>query len=244
MKKENYLRLNKIKPTWCVGCGNYVILSETNLALQELKLKKDNTVVVSGIGCGGRTAAYFDLDTVHGLHGRAIPLAEGIKTANKKLNVILISGDGDLAGIGTNHLIHTSRRNTNITTICSNNSVYAMTGGQLSPTTKKGLFTLTSPKGSDIEPINIQGLISSNKNFYYARTTVAHPNHLKECIKKAIKYKGFSFVDIITPCITNFGRRIGFKDTSAMLKSYKKYYKISKKNNGLKKNEIGIHYKK
>ncbi|MFH1637832.1 MAG: thiamine pyrophosphate-dependent enzyme, partial [Candidatus Woesearchaeota archaeon] len=153
------IRQERMPTVWCPGCGLGILLTQVAKAFEELGLDYTNTAVVSGIGCTGRFAGYLNMDTVHSLHGRAIPLAEGIKRANENLNVFVISGDGDLTGIGGNHLLHASRRNVNITVICVDNGIYGMTGGQLAPTTEKGMATATSPYGSPYEPINLQGII-------------------------------------------------------------------------------------
>ena len=239
MNYKKYIKLERYPTSWCPGCGIGLIVNETAKAFEELELKKEETTVVSGIGCTGRAAGYFNLDTVHGLHGRAIPLAEGIKITKPKMNVIVISGDGDIVGIGGNHLIHACKRNTNITVICNDNSIYGMTGGQRSPTTEKGIKTVTSPYGNTEDPINTQGLVRANKRFY-ARTTTFHLQHLKKCIKEAIQHQGFAFVDIMGNCVENYGRRIGFKNAYEMLISFKEKYKIVKDVKELKPTEIGI----
>ena len=200
---------------------------------------KDNTVVVSGIGCSGRSAGTFSLDSVHTVHGRAIPVAEGIKMANDDLNVVVLSGDGDLLGIGGNHLVHASRRNTNITVICFSNEIYGMTGGQAAPTTRQGTKTLTTPEGCRERPIDLQPLIKAH-NCFYAKTTVYHVKHLEQCIVEALKYEGFAFVDVKVHCITNNGRRLGFKNASEMLLQFKENYKINDKPDILQPEEIGI----
>lgn len=234
------LKTERFPTTWCAGCGNGIIMINLAKVMEELKMDYKNTVVVSGIGCSGRTAGYFNMDSVHGLHGRAIPLAEGIKLANNKLNVVVVSGDGDLTGIGGNHLLHASRRDTDITVVCATNEIYGMTGGQMSPTTRLGATTMTSPYGNKTMPINLQGLITQNKRYFYARTTVFHINHLKKCIKEAIQWKGFSFVDIISDCPTNFGRRVGYKNAYQMLMDYKKNYQINDNTKILKDSELGV----
>ncbi|MDP2908229.1 MAG: thiamine pyrophosphate-dependent enzyme [Nanoarchaeota archaeon] len=239
MKYQDYLKLERYPTSWCPGCGIGIIVNTAAQAFQELSLKKEETTVISGIGCSGRAAGYFNMDTIHGLHGRAIPLAEGVKLARPEMKVIVISGDGDLTGIGGNHLIHACRRNTNITVICVNNFIYGMTGGQKSPTTEKGIVTLTSPYGSTEDPINIQGLIRANKRFY-ARTTTFHIQHMKNCIKEAISHEGFAFVDIISQCVENYGRRLGFKNAYEMLMNFKQKYKTATDTKELNENEIGI----
>lgn len=226
---------------WCPGCGNGLIIREIAKVFDKLNFSKKDTVVVSGIGCAGRMAGYFELDSVHGLHGRALPLAEGIKLTNPGLNVIVASGDGDIGGIGGNHLLHTSRRDADLTVICVNNQTYGMTGGQLAPTTGKGMKTITTPEGSPYNPINFQGLLTSRKKHFYARTTVFHIEHLNKCIEEAIKWKGFAFVEVINTCITNYARRLGFKSGHELLLSYRDNYTInSDPKEKLADNELGI----
>ena len=239
MKFKDYLKLERFPSSWCPGCGIGSVVINTAKAFEELNLKNEETTVISGIGCTGRAAGYFNLDTIHGLHGRAIPIAEGVKLSKPEMNVLVISGDGDLIGIGGNHLIHACKRNTNITVICNNNNIYGMTGGQKSPTTQRGIKTLTSPQGNPEDSINVQGLIRANKRFY-ARTTTFHLAHLKKCIKEAIEHEGFSFIEIISNCISNYGRRIGFKTSYDMLMDFKERYKIVNDVKELKDNEIGI----
>lgn len=237
MTYMDYIKKERLPTTWCPGCGLGLILRETAKVFDILKPK--NLVAVSGIGCTGRSAGYLNLDSVHGLHGRAIPLAEGMKHANKKLNIVIISGDGDLIGIGGNHLLSASRRNPDITVLCASNEIYGMTGGQMSPTTKMGAKTLTSPQGNIYHPMNVQGLLMANENYFYARTTVFHVEHMNKCIEEAMKHKGFSFVEIIENCIANNGRRLGFKNGYDMMLSYKQY-KIINNAEELKDDELGI----
>ncbi|HII15258.1 MAG TPA: 2-oxoacid:ferredoxin oxidoreductase subunit beta [Nanoarchaeota archaeon] len=224
---------------WCQGCPLGIILAQFANVLAELGLSKDNAVIVSGIGCTGRFAGYMNMDSVHTTHGRAIPVAEGIKTANPALNVIVVSGDGDLLGIGGNHMLHSSRRDIDITVICINNELYGLTGGQLAPTSQIGAVTLTSPQGSAVEPINIQGLSTLNKKHFYARTTPAHVQHMKKCMSEAISWKGFSFVEIRTKCITRSKSPL-FKTGCDLLNWLKTEYKITDENRKLKDNEMGI----
>lgn len=226
-------------PKWCPGCGLHILFNTTAQALDELNLK--NTVVLSGIGCTGRGAGYFNLDSLHGIHGRPIPQATGIKTVNPKLNVVVFSGDGDIYGIGGNHLIHAARRNDNITVIVFNNEVYAMTGGQLAPTTRIKGITASTPYGNEIQPINIQGILMSNKKYFYARSSTIYPEHLKKSIKQAMQYKGFSIVECCFPCIVNYASKfMGLKTLPDIISDTKKRYKINDKTKCLKDNELGI----
>ncbi len=222
---------------WCKGCGLYSVFNSVNKILENEKAK----VAVSGIGCSGRAAGYFDFDSANTLHGRAIPIAEGLKRANEKLNVFVLSGDGDLLGIGLNHLIHCARRNTDLTVICMNNFIYGMTGGQASPTTEKGSITKTSPRGMEFEPINAQGILIANKKYFYARTTPYNIEHLNECLKKAFAHKGFSFVEVRGPCITN-ARRILKKTIPEITKPYRDV-KFVEENRILEDDECGVNFR-
>ena len=235
----NFLKQERLPHQWCPGCGNGIILKLACMAMEKMKFQQEGTVMVSGIGCSGRSAGFFDLDSVHTVHGRALPVAEGIKLANEKLNVMVISGDGDLFGIGGNHLLHASRRNTDITVICISNAIYGMTGGQCSPTTEMTSKTLTTPRGNVDSPINVQALITAH-NCFYGRSTTFHFNHALKCVFEALQHKGFSFVEIKSQCITNDGRRRGFKNSYEMMMSYKETYKINNNTNKLEHNEIGI----
>ncbi|MCP5002619.1 MAG: 2-oxoacid:ferredoxin oxidoreductase subunit beta [Planctomycetes bacterium] len=235
----NYLKQDRLPTQWCPGCGNGIVLKLVCQAMEKLNYSGKDTVVVSGIGCSGRSAGFFDLDSVHSVHGRAIPVAEGIKCANEALNVIIISGDGDLLGIGGNHLLHASRRDTNISIICIANAIYGMTGGQSSPTTEYGSKTLTTPRGNAETPIDVQAILKAH-NAFYARTTVFHFNHAEKSIVESFRHEGLSFVEIKTQCITNDGRRRGFKNAYEMLMSYKENYTINNKTDTLMSNEIGI----
>ncbi|NUN21905.1 MAG: 2-oxoglutarate ferredoxin oxidoreductase subunit beta [Candidatus Jettenia caeni] len=236
---KRYLKLDLLPTPWCPGCGNGIVLKTICQAFDELDLPKDGTVVISGIGCAGRSAGFFNLDSVHTAHGRAIPVAEGIKYANDALHVVVVSGDGDLLGIGANHLLHAIRRKTNITVVCYANEIYAMTGGQASPITPHNTKTLTTPNGNPDYPTDVQFLFKHH-NCYFARTSAYHLNHMKKCIKEALKFNGFSFVEVRTMCIVNYGRRLGYKNSNEMLMHYKELYKINDYTEELAQDEIGI----
>ncbi len=238
MNYKDYLKEERLPSSWCGGCGNGLVLKTVTQVFEELNYKGDEVVVVSGIGCSGRSAGYFNLDTVHGCHGRAIPLAEGIKAVNDNLKVVVVSGDGDLLSIGGNHLLHSARRNTDLCVICIDNEIYGMTGGQKSCMTKKDVVTITCPEGNRDIPMDVQAIIRSHGNFY-ARTTVFHVKHMKKCITEALNHKGFAFVDIKSVCPTNDGRRRGFKTPFDMFVYLKENFKI-KEGLELEKNEIGI----
>ncbi|HLC65319.1 MAG TPA: 2-oxoacid:ferredoxin oxidoreductase subunit beta [Candidatus Nanoarchaeia archaeon] len=189
-------------PTWCPGCGDYVILASLKEALIELKLDLSNTVLVSGIGCGSKTPHFIKSYGFEGLHGRIMPVATGIKLANHKLTVIGVGGDGDGYGIGGNHFIHTARRNLDITYVLQNNEVYGLTKGQYSPTSPKGFISPTTPEGSIDEPVNpVTTAITAGATFV-ARSHSMDINLTKEMIKQAILHKGFSVVDVLQLCPT------------------------------------------
>jgi 2-oxoglutarate ferredoxin oxidoreductase subunit beta len=236
MSYKDYQRPG-VEPIWCIGCGLHVVFTQLSQLFDNLDLEP---IVLSGIGCTGRTAGYFNLDTVHGLHGRIIPLAEGVKRARKNREIIVVSGDGDLLSIGGNHLLHTSRRNIDMTVICVNNSVYGLTGGQLSPTTPKGAKTKTTPKGSTIEPIDAQSILMANKRYFYARTTPFHVDHMRKVIKQAIEWEGFAFVEIITLCLETIGKTMGLKEPPKMYKWLEENFKIVENREKLDNNELGV----
>jgi 2-oxoglutarate ferredoxin oxidoreductase subunit beta len=239
---QNYLSLLKIKrlpTTWCPGCGNGLVVKALILGMNEMKLNKNNSTLISGIGCVGRSSGYFNLDSVHTLHGRAIPIAEGIKYANPKLNVFVLSGDGDLLAIGGNHLLHASRRSTNINVICVNNKIYGMTGGQASPTTPKNFKTASTPRGNEFDSIDVQSVVLQKHNFY-ARSTVFHFDHLKKMIEKMINNRGFSFIEVMSNCYQGYGKKQGYSHPYEMIFDFKKKYKITKSSKKLLENfELG-----
>jgi 2-oxoglutarate ferredoxin oxidoreductase subunit beta len=238
---KDYVKWTRMPTTWCPGCAIGIVYKQLAFTLAKKNIPRSELAVVSGIGCSGRAAGYFNVDSVHSSHGRAIPMAEGIKRGNPKLNVLVFSGDGDLAGIGGNHLIHSARRDIDITVICINNQTYGMTGGQMAPTTPKGDKTLTSRRGSAYYPINLQGLITSNPHHFYARGSAFRINHLQKCLQQAIEWPGFAFVDAISYCIENYGRRQGFSGPFAMLDKIRESYKINPKPEGLlQPNELGV----
>jgi 2-oxoglutarate ferredoxin oxidoreductase subunit beta len=139
--------------------------------------------------------------------------------------VIVVSGDGDLASIGGNHLLHAARRNPDLTVLCNDNQVYALTGGQAGPTTPRDTRTTSTPAGAPYDPVNLQNLMKAGAKYFYARTTVFHQAHFRRCIKEAIAWPGFAFVDIICHCIENNGRRLGFNSAYEMLQHFRKTYK-------------------
>ena len=176
----------------------------------------DNIAMVSGIGCSSRIPGYLNCDSLHTTHGRALSFATGLKTANKDLDVVVFTGDGDAASIGGNHLIHAARRNINLTVICINNNIYGMTGGQISPTSPKGSFGTTAPYGNPDTPFNLAELVAASGASYSARWTTVQLDNLILSIKEGLENPGFSFIEVATQCPTYFGRKNKLKTPTAM----------------------------
>jgi len=201
-----YLRQAMMPHIWCTGCGNGIVLNAFVHALDELKMDIDKVVVVSGIGCIGRAAGYTNTDSFHTTHGRALAFATGVKLANPELQVVVISGDGDLFAIGGNHFIHAARRNLGIKVICANNFNYGMTGGQAGPTTPLESITTTTYYGNIEHPFNLMHLAAASGAVYAARWTTLHVVRLTQSIKRILQKDGFSFIEVISPCPEIFGR--------------------------------------
>jgi len=202
---SKYLRAEMMPHIWCTGCGNGVVLNCLTHALDELQLDLDKLVVVSGIGCIGRTAGYINADSFHTTHGRALAFATGVKLANPELEVMVISGDGDLFAIGGNHFIHAARRNIGIKVLCANNLNYGMTGGQQGPTTPLESITTTSPYGNIEHPFNLVHLAAASGATYVARWTTLHVRRLTQSIKRMLQKRGFCFVEVLSPCPEIYG---------------------------------------
>ncbi len=200
------LREDRIPHIWCPGCGLGVALTCFLSALLQTDFDLDKVAVVSGIGCSGRVAGYVRLDSFHTTHGRAIPFATGLKLANPELKVVVFSGDGDLIAIGGNHFIHAARRNLDMTVICVNNLNYGMTGGQVAPTTPVAARTTTSPYGNYEPPFNLPYLAAASGAIYVSRWTTLQVRQLERSILEALNKRGFTFVEIISPCPTLYGR--------------------------------------
>lgn len=204
---DDLLRIDRIPHIWCPGCGIGTAFSSCLIAMRESGIDLEKTVMVSGIGCSGRGAGYVNLDSYHTTHGRAIPFATGMKLANPELNVVVFSGDGDLFAIGGNHFIHAARRNVDLTVVCVNNFTYGMTGGQVAATTPLKAKTTTTPVGNPDTPFNLPLLAYASGATYVARWTILHTRDLTESIEEALLNRGFSFVEVLSPCPVNYGRR-------------------------------------
>ena len=203
---DSYLRVDRMPHIWCAGCGIGAAVGCFIRAIARAGLNPDKIALVSGIGCSGRAAGYVRVDSFHTTHGRALPFATGLKMGNPELNVVVFSGDGDLAAIGGNHLIHSARRNIDMTVICINNFNYGMTGGQLGPTTPLEARSSTSPYGNFDPPFNLPHLVAACGATYVARWTVMHLRQLERSIAEALVKPGFSFIEVITPCPTLYAR--------------------------------------
>ena len=204
---HDYLRHDKKFPhVWCPGCGIGIMLGALIRAVDRCGFSKDEVVLVSGIGCTGRLPVYIDFNTLHTTHGRALTFATGVKLAKPGLKVIVVMGDGDAVAIGGNHFIHAARRNIDISTVILNNSVYGMTGGQYSPTTPYGARTTTSPYSQVEQSFNVAELAVCAGASFAARGTVFHARQLDGLLEKAFLKKGFSVVEVISHCHTQFGK--------------------------------------
>lgn len=215
------LRRDRIPHIWCPGCGIGTTVNCFTRALVASKINLDKTAVVSGIGCTGRVAGYINLDSFHTTHGRAIPFATGLKLANPELNVCVYSGDGDLFSIGGNHFVHAARRNMDLKIFCVNNFTYGMTGGQLAPTTPTGASQSTMPFGNFETPFNLPYLADACGAVYVARWTVFHVKQLARAMTEALQRKGFTFIEILSPCPTLFTRRNRLGDGVDQVKYFK-----------------------
>jgi len=190
------------KPNWCSGCGNFSILTAIKKALQELELKPHNVVLTSGIGCSSKIPHWVKTYGFNGLHGRPVPLAEGVKLANHELKVLAFGGDGDGYAEGTNHFVHFCRRNMNVTYVVHDNQIYGLTKGQASPTSDEDFVTKTSPWGVIEKPVNPLALAIVSGATFVARGFAGDPEQLKELMKKAIKHEGSALLDVLQPCVT------------------------------------------
>ncbi len=193
---------SKLRPTWCPGCGNFVINQMMIKALVELEIPPHRTVITYDIGCNGNGADKIRAYSFKSLHGRSLPPAIGVKYANHDLTVLSVIGDGGLFWEGAAHWIATAQRNEDITVLVWDNQIYGLTTGQTSPTTQINYPTKTWPKGSADEPINPISVSLAAGASFVARGWVGKPNHLKDVIKQAIKHKGFALVDILQTCFT------------------------------------------
>jgi 2-oxoglutarate ferredoxin oxidoreductase subunit beta len=204
---DEYLRTNKMPTLWCWGCGDGVILKAFIRAIDKLGWKMDDICVVSGIGCSGRFSSYVNCNTIHTTHGRTIAYATGVKLANPDKKVFCITGDGDGLAIGGNHTIHGCRRNININHIVINNFIYGLTNSQTSPTTPKGMWTVTMKRGNIDPTFDACNLAIGAGASFVARETMLDPKKLERIFVKGFQHNGYSFFDIFSNCHVNLGRK-------------------------------------
>ncbi|HEY8529739.1 MAG TPA: 2-oxoacid:ferredoxin oxidoreductase subunit beta [Paenibacillaceae bacterium] len=193
---------NNIKPNWCPGCGDFSVQSAIQRAAANVGLEPEQLVVVSGIGCSGRISGYIHAYGFHGIHGRALPIAQGVKLANRELTVIAAGGDGDGFAIGTNHTIHAIRRNMDITYIVMDNQVYGLTKGQTSPRSPEGFKTKSTPEGSIESALSPLELALAAGATFVAQSFSSDLKQLTWLIEEGIKHKGFAFINVFSPCVT------------------------------------------
>lgn len=219
---------SEVKPIWCPGCGDFGVLASFYRALSEMGVPPEQAVVVSGIGCSGRFPAFVEAYGLHGVHGRALPLATGVKMARPELMVAVISGDGDAFSIGAGHLPHAARRNIDICYIVMDNEIYGLTKGQVSPTSPVGLgpksapygeikAAKSTPYGNTDAPVNPLAMMLAYGATYVARGFSSKPKEMTELIKRGLTHKGFSFIQIYSPCVTFFDTYDHFKEKTTPL---------------------------
>jgi 2-oxoglutarate ferredoxin oxidoreductase subunit beta len=192
----------KVEPDWCPGCGDFGVLAAVEKALVELQVPNHEVVTISGIGCSSNFPGFINTYGMHTLHGRALAVATGVKLANHSLTVLVTGGDGDGFGIGGNHFIHTMRRNVDLLYIVMDNQIYGLTTGQTSPTSAIGMKTKSMPFGNVEAPVNPISLALAAGATFVARGISSEQKHLTELIKQGIEHKGFSFLDVFSPCVT------------------------------------------
>jgi len=215
---EKYLRPEVKATPFCAGCGHGILMNLILRAIDDLSLPMEEMLFVSGIGCAAWIPSpNFKGDTLHTLHGRAVAFATGAKMFNPRLRTLVISGDGDLTSIGGNHLIHAARRNIDMTVICANNMIYGMTGGQAASTSPLGANTATSEDGNIYPPFDLCKLVAGAGAPYVARYAVTQPQSVIEAVKRSLSSVGFSFIEILSPCPTQFGRRNQQESPAEML---------------------------
>ena len=204
---DKYLRVDKMPTLWCWGCGDGVILKACIRAIDKMGWDMKDVCIVSGIGCSGRFSSYINCNTVHTTHGRAIAYATGIKLANPEKHVIVVTGDGDGLAIGGNHTIHGCRRNIDLNHILINNFIYGLTNSQTSPTTPKGMWTVTAQYGNVDPTFDAAKLAAGAGATFVSRETVLEPVKMEKVFVAGFKHKGYSFMEALSNCHINLGRK-------------------------------------
>jgi len=219
---RRYVRPGLLPTIFCAGCGGGTVLNCFCRAVDELELDPRSMVMVTGIGCSSWIPSpYFLADTLHTTHGRAIAFATGVRVMTSGMKVVVIAGDGDISGIGGNHLIHAARRNVDLTVFMVNNSIYGMTGGQVAPTTPLDVTTTTTPHGNVEPPFDVASLVAAAGGTYVARWTTYHVFDLVKSMKAALTHEGFSFIEIVSPCTTSYAKAVGKRSAADFLADYK-----------------------
>ncbi|MDR1921257.1 MAG: 2-oxoacid:ferredoxin oxidoreductase subunit beta [Candidatus Adiutrix sp.] len=216
-----YLRTDILPNMWCPGCGNGIVLSAMLRAFEALKLEHHEVVAVSGIGCWGKVDDYITVNALHATHGRALSFATGVKAANPRLRVLVLAGDGDGTTIGGNHLIHSARRNMDLTMIMVDNFNYGMTGGQYSATTPGGRVTSTTRGGNPERAFDVCELVRAAGGNYVARQSIAEGALIQKRIEEGLSRPGFSFIEVISACTTLYGPNNGLKTPVDMFRQFK-----------------------
>ena len=227
---RRYVRPGLLPTIFCSGCGGGTVLNCFTRAVDELELDPKQMVMVTGIGCSSWIPSpYFLADTLHTTHGRAIAFATGVRVMAPGMKVVVIAGDGDISGIGGNHLIHAARRNVDLTVFMVNNAIYGMTGGQVAPTTPYNVRTTTTPHGNVEADFDVSALVAAAGAGYVARWTTYHVFDLVKSMKAALQYDGFSFVEIVSQCTTSYAKAVGKRTAAEFLAEYKeKSVRVSK----------------
>jgi 2-oxoglutarate/2-oxoacid ferredoxin oxidoreductase subunit beta len=240
---------SSLKSIWCPGCGNFGFLNAMYKALEELQLQPENTAFCSGIGCSSRLPGYLNAYTFNGIHGRVLPFASGVKMSRPETTVIAIGGDGDGFSIGAGHIGHAARKNINITYFVLDNNIYGLTKGQASPTTPLGVRTKTTYYGNMGMTFNPVRMLIAYKASFVARTFSGDPKHAQKIITEAIQHPGFSFVEVLSPCITFRGKdqfklireRVKYIDEDHDVENEVKAFDIANDEDTI---DLGVIYKK
>jgi 2-oxoglutarate ferredoxin oxidoreductase subunit beta len=235
---DEIIRSDRMPHIWCPGCGIGIVMRCYANAILQSGISINQHVVVSGIGCTGRVAGYMDIDSYHTTHGRALPFATGLKLANPELTVVVFSGDGDLAAIGGNHLIHAARRNVDVKVICVNNFNYGMTGGQFGPTTPTGARATTAPYGNPELPFNLPYLLAAAGANYVSRWTTLHVRQIINDILFSFQKPGFAFIEVLSPCPIGFGKSNNIEDALEEMNLYRD--RCVMKDSEVRMDELGI----
>lgn len=213
---DPYLRVDRIPTMWCPGCGLGIVLGTLLRAIdrriKEGLIRRENVAFAGGIGCTARMTLYPFFDSAHVIHGRAVPFALAVKIAKPEMKMIVVGGDGDIAAIGGNHILHALRRNADMIVVMVNNMIYGMTGGQLAPTTPRGLYTTTTPYGNPEKELNMIKLAAALGANYVARGSITHPHLLEQVFYKALAKRGLTFIEVLSTCPEIFGRHIGLRN--------------------------------